>query len=376
MTHKSPFRVSSSSKELGSGRGVVGCAEGHAEGEAEILQLAFDFAEGRFAEAAYFQQVVLREFGEIADGMDLGGFETVTGANRQVHGADGLVELVLELFVHLGGGDHVVRQFGVEVVAGLEVLNEGVQVLAEDLGGFDEGHIRADGAVGPDFEDQTIVVGLLSDAGVFGLVADARDGGVDGVDRNGADDLFFGGVLQGGDKTAALMDFEFEVEFVLVGEGGDHLVLVVDGDSGIADEIAGGDDARALLGDGEHFRNFALHRDNDRLHVEDDVGDIFHDAFDLGEFMLNADDLHGDGGSAFKRREQDATEGISDSGAKASFKGLDDEFAVGGRLDGFIVLDTGGQFKTAPTDTHGGVPFCYFARRIIARQSIWSRGAE
>ncbi len=53
---------------------MVGGADGHAEREAEILQLTFDFAEGRFAEAAYFQQVTFREFGEIAHRVDLRGF--------------------------------------------------------------------------------------------------------------------------------------------------------------------------------------------------------------------------------------------------------------------------------------------------------------
>jgi hypothetical protein len=49
-------------------------------------------------------------------------------------------------------------------------------VLAEDLGRLDEGHVRRDGAVGPDLEDQLVIVGLLSDAGILDGVADALDG--------------------------------------------------------------------------------------------------------------------------------------------------------------------------------------------------------
>ena len=71
-----------------------------------------------------------------------------------------------------------VAQRGDGVVAGdvgaqLEVLHERVEVLAEDLAGLDQRHLRRDRAVGPDLQDQAVVVGLLADAGVFGRVADA-----------------------------------------------------------------------------------------------------------------------------------------------------------------------------------------------------------
>ena len=57
--------------------------------------------------------------------------------------------------------------------ARLGVLHERVQVLAQDLGRFDQGHLRVDRAVGPDFHDQLVVVGLLTDAGFLDLVLDA-----------------------------------------------------------------------------------------------------------------------------------------------------------------------------------------------------------
>jgi hypothetical protein len=62
------------------------------------------------------------------------------------------------------------------LLAHLEVLHERVEVLAEDLAGLDEGHLRRDGAVGPDLHGQLVVVGPLADAGVLDLVADALHG--------------------------------------------------------------------------------------------------------------------------------------------------------------------------------------------------------
>ncbi len=71
--------------------------------------------------------------------------------------------------------------------AQLGVLHERVEVLAEDLGRLDQRHLRADRAVGPDFQRQLVVVGLLADAGFLDLVADADHRAVDGVDRDDAD---------------------------------------------------------------------------------------------------------------------------------------------------------------------------------------------
>ena len=59
--------------------------------------------------------------------------------------------------------------------ARLGVLDERVEVLAENLGRLDQGHLRADGAVGPDFHHQPVVVRLLADAGFLDVVLHADD---------------------------------------------------------------------------------------------------------------------------------------------------------------------------------------------------------
>jgi hypothetical protein len=84
----------------------------------------------------------------------------------------------------LGGGGGLL---GDALFADVEVLDERIEVLAEDLGRLDDRHVGRDGAVGPDLEDQLVIVGLLSDAGVLDGVADALDGRVDRIDGNDAD---------------------------------------------------------------------------------------------------------------------------------------------------------------------------------------------
>ena len=60
----------------------------------------------------------------------------------------------------------------------------------------------------------------------------------------------------------------------------------------------------------------------DLLQVHDDVGSVLRNIRDRSELMEDSLDLHGGDSRAFDRREQNATKGVADSGAKASLKRL------------------------------------------------------
>ncbi len=85
------------------------------------------------------------------------------------------IELGLEAGVEALGHRHAGRS--ADLRAELAVLHERVEVLAEDLGRLDQCHLRSDRAVGPDLHRQLVVVGLLADAGLLDLVADAESPG-------------------------------------------------------------------------------------------------------------------------------------------------------------------------------------------------------
>ena len=127
----------------------------------------------------------------------------------------------------------------------LGVLHERVEVLAEDLGRFDQRHLRMDRAVGPDFQRQLVVVRLLADAGFFDLVAHAGDRAIDRVDRNDADLVVARAVLGRGDVAAAVLDDHFHHERHVVGQRGEHVVLVDDLDVGIGLDVGAGDQRRS-----------------------------------------------------------------------------------------------------------------------------------
>ena len=115
---------------------------------------------------------------------------------------------------------------GVDPLPELAVLDEGVEVLPEDLGGLDQGHFRRERAVGPDLDGQLVVVGLLADAGLLDLVPHAGHRAVGGVDRDDADLLDLGAVLGGGDVSAAVLDDHLHEERHVVGHRGQDVVLV------------------------------------------------------------------------------------------------------------------------------------------------------
>ena len=77
--------------------------------------------------------------------------------------------------------------FGGQAGAGLVILDERVEVLAEDLGRLDQRHLGAESAGGPDLHHELVVVGPLADAGVLDLVLDPDHRAEDGVDRDRAD---------------------------------------------------------------------------------------------------------------------------------------------------------------------------------------------
>ena len=65
------------------------------------------------------------------------------------------------------------------------------------------------------------------------------------------------------------------------------------------------------------------------LQIEDDIGDVFDDAGQSGEFVLRAGDFHRGDGGAFERGKQHAAKRVAHGVAVAGFKRLGDELGVG-----------------------------------------------
>src|SRR5258708_9158086 len=152
----------------------------HAKGQAESLELLLDLVEGLFAEVAVFEHLLLGLHRQLADGGDVGVVQAVRRADGELDLVDRHVEELAELVLLLG----VLGGLALELVRLLRDAVEHVEVVLEDGGGLLESVVRRDAAVGPDLEDELVVIGDLADAGVLDRIADEADRGEERVDRD------------------------------------------------------------------------------------------------------------------------------------------------------------------------------------------------
>src|ERR1019366_8552335 len=118
---------------------------------------------------------------------------------------------------------------------------------------------------------------------------------------------------------------EFHADFRALVEGADLQVRIEHHDIADGLDIAGGDDARALLLHDHALGAFALHLDRDVLDVQHDVGDVLANARDRGEFMQHAVDMHRLHRRALQRRQQDAAQRVAQGLTEAALKRLRDQ---------------------------------------------------
>ena len=235
----------------------------------------------------------------------------------------------------------------------LAVLHERVEVLAENLGRFDQGHLGTDRAVGPDFQRQLVVVGLLADARLFDLVADADDRAEHGVDRNDADLLHVRAVLGGRHVAAAVLDHHLDHERHVVGQRGDDVVAVDHLDRFVGLHVGAGHHAALVALDADDLGRFAVVLDDQRLDVEHDVGHVFDHAGQRGELVLRALDLDLRDRTAFQAGKQNPPQAVADGRAEAALERFGDELAVGRRSSDLVIANhRAGKFQPTPSNMH------------------------
>ena len=207
---------------------------------------------------------------------------------------------------------------------------------------------RSDGAVGPDFERQLVVVGDLTETRRFDGVVALAHRRVDGVDRNESDAEIFVEILVGGNVAAAALQAHFHVELAAFADGRDVDVFVENFDVAIGFDHAGGDDARLIGAQIDRLRRIAAQLERNLLQVQDDVGRVFDHAGNRLELVQHAFHLDGGDGRAFDRTQQHAAQGVADGGAEAAFKRLRPENAVLVGEGGGVNCETFRFLKTLP----------------------------
>src|SRR5271157_2573568 len=183
----------------------------HAQVQPDLVELGANFLERGLAEVPDVQELVFRAADQVPDRRDSLALQAVGGADGELKFRQAHVELAFQLGIQWRVLMPVVGAcLGGKARARLVVLDERIQVLAEDLGGLDESHLRAEDTRRPDSQDQLVVVGSLADASVLDMVLDALHRAEAGVDGDDANFKVVGVALGCRPVTAAVLDRHFQ----------------------------------------------------------------------------------------------------------------------------------------------------------------------
>ncbi len=232
------------------------------------------------------------------------------------------------------------------------VLNEGVEMLAKDLGGFHQGQFGMNTPVGVDLHGQFVVVRFLSNACGFDVVTDTDHGAEDGVDGNDANFLFPFGMFRRWHVPAAVFHDHLHDEFIIAGQRGQHVFLVDHLDVAIGLDIRAGHGPCHVFFHANDFRRLTVVLDDQGFDIQHDIGDIFHDTFDGREFVLSPLDAQLRDGAAFQAGQQDPPQRIADRHPKSTLERFDHELSVGIAEGPGNTANLIRKFQSAPTYMH------------------------
>src|SRR5690606_7708249 len=178
---------------------------------------------------------------------------------------------------------------------------------------------------------QLVQVGALLDARGFDRVGDAAHRRERGVQHQAADGagLFVRTTTRGGRLVAeAALDLQAHVQRRVLGQVADHVLGVQDLDAVVGLDVAGGDDARALLGQAQGRALAGVHADGDVLQVQQDFQHVFLQALDRGVLVQHAVDLDLGDREARDRGQPDATQGVAQRVPVAALERLDHDLGA------------------------------------------------
>src|SRR5438552_4744418 len=294
-----------------------------AQRQAVLRERLLDLFDRLLAEVRDGGELVLGLHDEVADRLDADALEAVVRANAEL-------ELLDREVLHPAretrvGADTVTRD-GRLLAEALDLVDVGEdrELPDEDLGRLRERVLRVDGAVGGDVEHERVVIGALTDAGGLDRIRDAADRREDRVDRDDADRVLRPAVELRRVVAAAASDRQRQLQAAAIGEVRDLELRVEDLELRRRLDVAGGDDAGALLRDVHlDLGGVAVEARNEVLQVEDDVGDVLPDAGKRRELVRGALDLDRGDRGALERGEQHAAQRVAERVTEAAVERLD-----------------------------------------------------
>ena len=186
------------------------------------------------------------------------------------------VEQLLELDVFFA---HASRCL-VELDYFFVVVHKDIEVVPQNRRRLEQCVIRRQTSVGPDFENELVVIGALTDPGVFDGILDTRDRRKNRIDRDNSDSLIGTLIFLAGGEATTDAHIKLGIKFMFFVESADHLLRVEHFKTLNGLDVAGGHFAFLVHDERKFLRLVILtvHFEFHFLEVEDDVGDVLDDA--------------------------------------------------------------------------------------------------
>src|SRR5580658_4416966 len=293
----------------------------HSQTQSHGAQNFFDFVQRLAAEVFGLEHFGFSLLHQFADRLNVCILQAVVAAHGKLEFLDRTIKiLVLDLGLAFFG-----RSRSLDI---LFEVDEDIHVVLQQLRRQADGISRSDGAVGPDFKSQLVVVCDLPETrGFHGVIALAYRR-VDGVDGDETDAEIFVEILVGRDVSAAALEAHFHVELAAFADGGNVDVFIQNLDIRICFDHARCDHTRLIGAQIDGFGRVAAELEGNLLQVQDDVGGVLDHSGDRLEFVQYAFDLYRGDCCAFDRGKQHTPEGVADGRAESAFEWLGPEDAV------------------------------------------------
>src|SRR6266705_1638321 len=198
--------------------------EFHPQSQTDLEKLVFNLVERFLAEVSILEHFRFGFLCKLTDRGDVRVVQAIRRPHAQLDFIDAHVEQFFELHVFLA---HTGRRF-VELDHFLIEVDENIEVMAQNRGGLEERGVGSQTTVGPNFEDELVVVGALADAGVLDRIFHPRYRRKYRIDRDQTDRLIRTLVFFAGGETTTDTDIEFRIEFMFLVEYADYLFRIQD----------------------------------------------------------------------------------------------------------------------------------------------------
>src|ERR1700674_3951528 len=293
----------------------------HSEGESHRPEDVPDLVQGLPAEVLGLEHVLFRLLDEVPDGPDAGVLQAVGAAHRELELVNGSIQVFGEVLGELAVSAAIERRLMLDV-------DEDREVVAQE-GRREPDRVRGrDRAVGPDFQNQAVIVGRLPDARRLDVVVYPPHRRVNRVDGNVADTHVLVEVLVGRHVAAAHGDPQLHLELPVLGKSRDGRRRIEDLDRGVSGQIGRRNLSLLLRVEGQDLLVGRVHLDGNLLQIQDDVRHVLDNTGERRELVQHAFDLHGRDRRSFDRGEQNASQRVPDRRSEPALERLRVELAI------------------------------------------------